>query len=188
MNIVLFGPPGSGKGTQAERLEVERGLVQLSSGAMLRQAISSETELGIKAKKILDRGELMPDEIIVGMVAARLEDDDCGNGLILDGFPRTVAQAYALDQMLESKGLGVDCAIEIKVDDALLFARIENRASETGGARSDDNADTLRKRLAVYHERTAPLIPYYNGKGLLRSVNGMNPIGEVAAQIDEILG
>jgi adenylate kinase len=155
---------------------------------MLRAAIADGTELGRRANDILNRGDLVSDEIIVGMVAARLDDDDCAEGIILDGFPRTVAQALALDKMLDGKALGLDCVIEIKVDEAALFARIENRAAKTGGARSDDNAATLRKRLAVYHERTAPLIPYYTEKGVLRSVNGMNPVSDVAAQIDAVLG
>ena len=187
MNIILFGAPGAGKGTQAKRLVTGRGLVQLSSGDMLRAAIAAGTDLGLRAKEIMDRGDLVPDDIIVGMVAARI-DDDCANGVILDGFPRTVAQAHALDEMLDSKGLALDCVIEIKVDKAALFARIENRAAETGGARSDDNADTLRKRLEVYYENTAPLLPYYADKGVLKSVDGMNSIDEVASQIDRILG
>ena len=188
MNIILFGAPGAGKGTQAERLVVGRGLVQLSTGDMLRAAIAAGTDLGLRAKEIMDRGDLVSDDIIVGMIAARMDDDDCANGVILDGFPRTVAQAHALDEMLDSKGLALDCVIEIKVDEAVLFARIENRAAETGGARSDDNADTLRKRLAVYHENTAPLLPYYADKGVLKTVDGMNSIDEVALQIDRILG
>jgi len=188
MIIALFGAPGAGKGTQAERLVAERGLVQLSSGAMLRAAISEGTELGLRAKDIIDRGDLVSDDIIVDMVAARIDDNDCAKGVILDGFPRTVTQAYALDEMLSGKGLSLDCFIEIEVDEAALFARIENRAAKTGGARADDNAATLRRRLAVYHERTAPLLPYYAEKGVLRSVDGMNSVDKVAAQIDAILG
>jgi adenylate kinase len=188
MNIILFGAPGAGKGTQAERLVAKYGLVQLSTGDMLRAAIAAGTELGLKAKDIMDRGDLVSDDIIVGMIAARIDDDDCANGVILDGFPRTVAQAEALDVMLAEKGKSLDAVIEIKVDEAALFARIENRAAETGGARSDDNADTLRKRLAVYHENTAPLLPYYAGKGVLKSVDGMVQIDDVFAQIESILG
>ena len=188
MNIILFGAPGAGKGTQAERLVTGRGLVQLSTGDMLRAAIAAGTDLGLRAKGIMDRGELVSDDIIVGMIAARIDDDDCANGVILDGFPRTVAQAHALDEMLDSKGLALDCVSEIKVDEAALFARIENRAAKTDGARSDDNADILRKRLVVYHENTAPLLPYYAGKGVLKSVDGMNSADEVALQIDRILG
>ena len=188
MIIILFGAPGAGKGTQAERLVAERGLVQLSSGEMLRTAIAAGTELGLRAKDIIDRGDLVSDDIIVGMVAARIDDEDCSNGVILDGFPRTVTQAHALDEMLSGKGLSLDCFIEIEVDEAALFARIENRAAKTGGARADDNAETLRRRLAVYHERTAPLLPYYAEKGLLRTVDGMNSVDGVAAQIDAVLG
>jgi adenylate kinase len=188
MNIILFGAPGAGKGTQAERLVAKYRLVQLSTGDMLRAAIAAGTDLGKRAKDIMDRGDLVSDDIIVGMIAARLDDKDCANGVILDGFPRTVAQAEALDKMLASKGLSLDGVIEIRVDEAALFARIENRAAETGGARSDDNADTLRKRLAVYHENTAPLLPYYRDKGVLKTVDGMATIDEVAAQIESILG
>ena len=188
MNIILFGAPGAGKGTQAEKLVAKYGLVQLSTGDMLRAAISAGTDLGKRAKEIMDRGDLVSDDIIVGMIAARLDDKDCANGVILDGFPRTVAQAEALDEMLASKGLSLDGVIEIRVDEAGLFVRIENRAAETGGARSDDNADTLRKRLAVYHENTAPLLPYYRDKGVLKSVDGMATIDEVASQIECILG
>ena len=188
MNIILFGAPGAGKGTQAEKLVAKFGLVQLSTGDMLRAAISAGTELGKRAQDIMDRGDLVSDDIIVGMIAARLEDEDCANGVILDGFPRTVAQAVALDEMLASKGLLLDSVIEIRVDEAALFARIENRAAETGGARGDDNADTLRKRLSVYHENTAPLIPYYRDRGVLKKVDGMATVDEVAAQIERILG
>jgi len=188
MNIILFGAPGAGKGTQAKRLVEDRGLVQLSTGDMLRSAIDAGTELGLRAKEIMDRGDLVSDEIILGMIAERMDSPDCANGVILDGFPRTVAQAEGLDAMLEQRGLALDHVIEISVDEDALFARIENRAAETGGSRADDNAETLRKRLAVYHENTAPLLPYYDGKGLLKTVDGMNSIDEVGQAIDGILG
>jgi len=188
MNIILFGAPGAGKGTQAKRLVEARGLVQLSTGDMLRAAIDAGTELGLRAKEIMDRGDLVSDEIILGMIAERMDSPDCANGVILDGFPRTVAQAEGLDAMLEQRGLALDHVIEISVDEDALFARIENRAAETVGSRADDNAETLRKRLAVYHENTAPLLPYYDGKGLLKTVDGMNSIDEVGQAIDGILG
>ena len=188
MNIILFGAPGAGKGTQAKRLVEARGLVQLSTGDMLRAAIDAGTELGLRAKEIMDRGDLVSDEIILGMIAERMDSPDCANGVILDGFPRTVAQAKGLDAMLEQRGLALDHVIEISVDEDALFERIENRAAETGGSRADDNAETLRKRLAVYHENTAPLLPYYDGKGLLKTVDGMNSIDEVGQAIDGILG
>ena len=188
MNIILFGAPGAGKGTQAKRLVEARGLVQLSTGDMLRAAIDAETELGLRAKEIMDRGDLVSDEIILGMIAERMDSPDCANGVILDGFPRTVAQAEGLDAMLEQRGLALDHVIEISVDEDALFARIENRAAQTGGSRADDNAETLRKRLAVYHENTAPLLPYYDGKGLLKTVDGMDSIDEVGQAIDGILG
>ena len=188
MNIILFGAPGAGKGTQAKRLVEARGLAQLSTGDMLRAAIDAGTELGLRAKEIMDRGDLVSDEIILGMIAERMDSPDCANGVILDGFPRTVAQAEGLDAMLEQRGLALDHVIEISVDEDALFARIENRAAETGGSRADDNAETLRKRLAVYHENTAPLLPYYDGKGLLKTVDGMNSIDEVGQAIDGILG
>ncbi len=188
MNIVLFGAPGAGKGTQAKRLVEARGLVQLSTGDMLRAAIEAGTEFGLRAKVIMDRGDLVSDEIILGMIAERMDSLDCANGVILDGFPRTVAQAEGLDSMLGQRGIALDNVIEISVNEDALFARIENRAAETGGSRADDNAETLRKRLAVYHENTAPLLPYYDGKGLLKTVDGMDSIEEVGQAIDEILG
>ena len=188
MNIILFGAPGAGKGTQAKRLVDSRGMVQLSTGDMLRAAIDAGTELGLQAKEIMDRGELVSDDIILGMIAERMDSPDCANGVILDGFPRTVAQADGLAAMLDARGWGLDHVIEIKVDEAALFARIETRAAETGGTRADDNAETLRKRLAVYHDNTAPLLPYYSAKGLMRTVDGMASIAEVADAIDGILG
>jgi len=188
MNIILFGAPGAGKGTQATRLVDDRGMVQLSTGDMLRAAIAAGTDLGLRAKAIMDRGDLVSDDIILGMIAERMRNPDCAKGVILDGFPRTVAQADGLAAMFAEAGLTLDHVIEIKVDEDALFARIETRAAETGGSRADDNAETLRKRLAVYHENTAPLLPYYTEKGLMRTVDGMASIDEVAQAIDAILG
>ena len=187
MNIILFGPPGAGKGTQAEKLVQERGMVQLSTGDMLRAAIAAGTELGLKAKEIIDRGDLVSDDIMVDMIDERMSHDECQSGVILDGFPRTVAQAEALDEMFVSKDISLAHVIEIKVDETALFARIEKRASETGGERSDDNADVLAKRLKVYHDNTAPVLPYYEEKGLLKTVDGMASIDEVSGQINEVL-
>lgn len=187
MNIILFGAPGAGKGTQAKLLVESRGLVQLSTGDMLRAAIEAGTELGRQAKDIMDRGDLVSDDIILGMIAERMDSPECANGVILDGFPCTVAQADGLGAMFEARGLTLNHVIEVQVDEAALFARIETRAAETGGSRADDNAETLRKRLAVYHENTAPLLPYYDGKGLLRTVDGMASIDEVGQAIDAIL-
>jgi len=188
MNIILLGPPGAGKGTQAEMLVSEYGLVQLSTGDMLRAAIAQGTELGLKAKAIMDAGDLVADDIILGMIRERLQSDECANGVILDGFPRTVAQAEGLDEMLAEIGMGINHVIEIKVDEAALLARIENRANETGGARSDDTAEVLEKRLKVYHESTAPILPYYRGKGNMSVVDGMLAIVDVSSAIKEILG
>jgi adenylate kinase len=188
MNIILLGPPGAGKGTQAEMLVADYGLVQLSTGDMLRAAIAQGTELGLKAKAIMDAGDLVADDIILGMIRERLQSDECANGVILDGFPRTVAQAEGLDEMLAEIGMGIDHVIEMQVDEAALFARIENRANETGGARSDDTAEVLEKRLKVYHDSTAPILPYYRGKGNMSVVDGMMAIADVSSAIKEILG
>ena len=190
MNIVLFGAPGAGKGAQAERIATVYDLVHLSTGEMLRSAISSGSDLGATAKEIIDQGDLISDDIIVKIVDERLDENDCAKGVILDGFPRTLAQAEALDDLLAGKGRILDHVIEIEVDEVALFARIANRAVErrrTGTARSDDNAETLQRRLAVYHEISAPLLPYYRAKSLLRTVDGMASIEEVAAQIDNLL-
>ena len=187
MNIILFGPPGAGKGTQAEILVRDRGMVQLSTGDMLRAAIAAGSKLGLQAKAIMDAGELVSDDIMIGMIAERMEKDDCASGVILDGFPRTVAQAQALDTMFADKGISLDSVIEIAVDETALFARIEKRAAETGGARSDDNADVLKARLKVYHENTAPVLPYYKDKGQLVSIDGMQTVEEVSSQIASCL-
>ena len=187
MNVILFGPPGAGKGTQAQRIVDTHGLIQLSTGDMLRAAIAAGSELGLQAKSLMDEGKLVSDDVIIGMIANRMNDDDCKNGVILDGFPRTVAQAKALDVMFAAGNIQLDQVIEIQVDEAALFARIENRAAETGGARSDDTAEVLEQRLKVYHENTAPVLPYYRDKGQLNVVDGMQSIDEVAAQIESLL-
>jgi len=187
MILILLGPPGAGKGTQCERLAERYNIVQLSTGDMLRAAVAAGTEMGIKAKEVMDRGDLVSDDIVVGIIADRLAEAECANGCILDGFPRTVAQAEALDQMIADKGLKLNHVISIEVDEKALFARIEKRAAETGGARSDDNAETLKKRLGVYHEQTAPIIPYYRDKGLLKTVDGMQEIQQVSESLYAIL-
>jgi adenylate kinase len=189
MRLILLGPPGAGKGTQAQRLVERHGIVQLSTGDMLRAAVAAGTEIGLKAKAIMDRGELVPDEVVVGIVADRIEKADATSGFILDGFPRTVGQAEALDVMLKEKNLKIDAVVEIKVDEGILLSRIEKRAGETpGGARADDNEEALKKRLAVYREQTAPLVDYFRSKGLLRTVDGMKGIEEVSRSIDGALG
>lgn len=188
MNLILLGPPGAGKGTQAQRLMDKFSIVQLSTGDMLRAAVAEGTELGKQAKIIMDRGDLVSDDIMVGIISERLDQDDCVNGFILDGFPRTVAQAEALDKMLAEKGLKIDHVISIEVNEEELYSRIRTRAAETGGARSDDNEETLRKRLEVYRDLTAPIIPYYRERGALKAVDGMADIDGVTTQIMEILG
>jgi adenylate kinase len=189
MNIILLGPPGAGKGTQAQVLVEERGLVQLSTGDMLRAAVASDSGLGQEAKAVMDAGKLMPDEIMVQIISDRISEPDCANGFILDGFPRTTAQAEALDKMLEEKELPLDHVIEISVDDAILIDRINARVAQTPEAerRDDDNAETLKHRLAVYHEQTAPILPYYEGRGMLKKVDGMKSIEQVSKQIGAII-
>jgi len=187
MNIILLGPPGAGKGTQAKILEEERGLKQLSTGDMLRSEVASGSDLGRQAKEIMDEGKLMPDALMLEMIGKRIDQPDCAKGFILDGFPRTVPQAEGLSAMLAQHGMKLDAVIEIRVPDAVLFERIAGRAAETGGARSDDNVDTLKKRLGVYHEQTAPILPYYEQTGLLKVVDGMQSIEAVKADVGRIL-
>lgn len=189
MNFILLGPPGAGKGTQAKVLVDKYGVVQLSTGDMLRAAVASGSELGQQAKAVMDAGKLMPDDIMVEIISARIAEPDCTNGFILDGFPRTTAQADALDKMLEEKGLPLDHVIEISVNDAVLIDRINSRVAETPEAerRDDDNAETLKRRLDVYHEQTAPILPYYDSRGMLKKVDGMQAIDEVSHQIEAII-
>ena len=189
MNIILLGPPGAGKGTQAKILVDGQGLVQLSTGDMLRAAVASGSELGQQAKAVMEAGKLMPDDIMVQIISDRISDPDCSNGFILDGFPRTTAQAEALDRMLNEKGLPLDHVIEISVNDSVLIDRINTRVAETPEAerRDDDNAETLKHRLEVYHEQTAPILPYYSGRGMLKKVDGMKQIDEVSKQIEAII-
>jgi adenylate kinase len=213
MNLILLGPPGAGKGTQAQRLQDRYGIVQLSTGDMLRAAVAAGTEVGQQAKAIMEAGKLVPDDVMVRMIAERIAQPDCKNGFILDGFPRTIAQAEALDTMLAGKGLKLDAVIEMKVDDAALVKRIAGRFScakcgtvyhdqdkqpkaagicDKCGSREfvrrpDDKAETVKARLTAYHGQTAPLLPYYQGKGMLKSVNGMAPIDDVTRQVESLL-
>ncbi len=188
MDLILFGPPGAGKGTQAKVLQDERGLVQLSTGDMLRAAVAAGTELGRKSKEIMDRGDLVPDDLVVGIIAERLEKPDCAEGVIFDGFPRTVAQAKALDAMLAGRGRKIDSVIELKVDDEAMVGRMESRVKENpGAARADDNPETLRKRLKVYHQNTAPLLDFYRDQDKLVTLDGMAPIADVSAAVRQVV-
>ena len=188
MILILLGPPGAGKGTQAIRLMDKYGLVQLSTGDMLRDAIAKGTELGKKAKSIMDAGKLVEDSIILGMIRERLVDGNRKNGVILDGFPRTLTQAEELDAMLADMELGIDHVIEMQVDEQMLADRIVKRAAESEQVRDDDTVEVLQQRLKVYHDSTAPIIPYYRDKGALSVVDGMQTIESVASAIDDIIG
>ncbi len=213
MNVILLGPPGAGKGTQAKRLEAREGLAQLSTGDMLRAAVAAGTEVGRKAKAIMESGGLVPDEVVIGIIGERLDKPDAAKGFILDGFPRNPAQAKALDELLARKGTKIDRVIELKVDEDALVDRISGRftcakcgegyhdrykqpkqagvCDVCGGTeflrRADDNAETVRSRLGVYREQTAPILPYYREKGILVEVDGMAEMDAVARQIEAAL-
>jgi adenylate kinase len=184
LNLVIFGPPGAGKGTQAKIIQQTRGWPQLSTGDMLRAAIASGSELGKTCKAILDRGDLVPDETVIGIIAERYAQPDCKNGAVFDGFPRTIPQAEALDDMLARRDRRIDLVIELKVDDAALIRRVEQRIKESGGAiRADDNPETLKTRLAVYYKNTAPLLVYYGNQRKVATIDGMAPIAQVTMAI-----
>jgi adenylate kinase len=185
MNLILFGPPAAGKGTQAKRLVDNRGMVQLSTGDMLRAARSSGSELGLRVAGIMDRGELVSDEIVIDLIEEKLPQAEKAGGAIFDGFPRTLAQAEALDAMLKGRGSQIDLVIRLKVDDGALIERIAGRFLAEG--RPDDNPESFKIRLAAYNAQTAPLLPYYQGQGKLIEIDGMESIERVAAKIDQAL-
>ena len=191
MRIVLLGPPGSGKGTQATRLAQRLAIPQLSTGDMLRAAVSAGTSIGRKAKAAMERGELVPDELVVAVVAERILQPDAKNGFILDGFPRTVAQAEALNDILLTGGLNLDCVLELKVDEEVLLGRILNRAKEAKSnghtVRADDTEGALKVRLEEYRRQTEPLADYYRASGILKSIDGLQPINNVAISLFEAL-
>ncbi len=185
MNLILFGPPAAGKGTQAKRLVEARGMVQLSTGDMLREAIASGSELGRECQAIMSRGDLVSDAIVIALIEARLKEAGEAGGAIFDGFPRTVAQAEALDAMLAKLGKQIDRVVRLKVDDAALLERVAVRFADQG--RPDDNPESFKVRLDAYNRNTAPLLPYYADKGLLTEIDGMGAIAEVARAIDSAL-
>jgi adenylate kinase len=185
MNLILFGPPAAGKGTQAKRLVETRKMVQLSTGDMLRAAIASGSELGKRVSGIMERGELVSDEIVIELIEQRLPEAEAAGGAIFDGFPRTIAQAQALDEMLEHRGSRIDLVIRLKVDDEALMRRIAGRYAES--RRPDDNPESFKVRLDAYNTQTAPLLPYYETHNKLVAVDGMGSIDEVAAGIDTAL-
>jgi adenylate kinase len=214
MNIILLGPPGSGKGTQAKRIEQKYGITQLATGDMLRAATLAGNQVGLRVKSIMDSGQLVPDKIITDMIADRIGQPDCRDGFVLDGFPRTLAQAQALDQMLSRRSRQLDHVIEFEVEETALVDRLAGRftcqqcgasyherdnrpkvdglCDDCGGCeficRADDRPETVRARLDVYHRQTAPILPYYRGRGILRPVDGMGEIGSVTREIEKILG
>ncbi len=191
MRLILLGPPGAGKGTQAQKLVGKYGIPQLSTGDMLRAAVAARTPVGQKAKAVMDAGELVSDAIVNAIVAERIDQPDCARGFILDGYPRTLAQADAVEAMLKERGQKLDSVIELVVDDGALVGRIVRRAEEARAAgqpvRKDDNPEVFEERLREYYKKTAPLIGYYHAKGMLRGVDGMASMDEVTAQIEALL-
>jgi adenylate kinase len=187
MRLILLGPPGAGKGTQAQRLIAKHGIVQLSTGDMLRAAVAAGTPVGLRAKSTMERGELVPDAVVVAIIADRIGQPDARRGFVLDGFPRTVPQAEALDRLLAERGLELDAVIELKVDEGILLQRIERRVAEMAArgekVRADDNPEVLKGRLSAYRARTTPLVDYYAGKGMLKTVDGMASIDDVTTAI-----
>lgn len=188
MKLIMLGPPGGGKGVQSQRLSEERGLAQLSTGDMLRLAIKQGTEIGNQVKDIMARGELVSDDIVIDLIANSIDGPECAKGFILDGFPRTLAQAKGLDEVLGARNIGLDAVIALNVDDGILLERIEKRARENAGdPRADDNAEALKKRLEIYHAQTRPAIGYYADKGVLKTVDGMADIETVAMNVAKAL-
>jgi adenylate kinase len=191
MRLILLGPPGAGKGTQAQRLVAKYGLVQLSTGDMLRAAVKAGTPVGLQAQEIMARGGLVPDDVVVRIITQRIGEPDASKGFILDGFPRTVPQAVALDRMLAERGLSLDAVVDLRVDQAAMLKRIKNRIAEAQAQghplRKDDDLDVLPRRLAAYRNETAPLASYYSLQGVLRTVDGMAPIDKVTAAIEQAI-
>ncbi|TWG98438.1 adenylate kinase [Mesorhizobium sp. J18] len=192
MRLILLGPPGAGKGTQAQRLVERHGIPQLSTGDMLRKAVAEGSDVGKRAKAVMDAGQLVSDDIVNQIVSERIDDPDCAKGFILDGYPRTVPQAEALTRMLAEKGLRLDAVIELKVDEKALVNRMEKRVAETraagGEVRADDNPESFRKRLDEYRQKTAPLSDYYKGTGELVTIDGMADMDTVTAEIENVVG
>ena len=191
MRLILLGPPGAGKGTQAQRLVEKHGILQLSTGDMLRAAVAAGTPVGLKAKEIMQRGDLVPDEVVVAIIADRIGQPDARKGFVLDGFPRTVPQAEALDRLLAERDMQLDAVIELKVDEGILLQRIETRVAQMAArgekVRADDNPEALKKRLDAYRAQTAPLVDYYARTGQLQTVDGMASIDDVTAALDRLL-